>query len=518
MQAVLSREQMRAFDRLAIDECRVPGIVLMENAGRGAAELIHRRRHFGALARICVVCGPGNNGGDGYVVARRLKTLGREVLVLSAVPLAQLQGDAAVNAQAWRGIGGEVEELDGEAMTTRIATLSKEPLILVDALLGTGLDREVRDDYRRVIDAINQAPAHRVALDLPSGLDANTGKILGSVVRADMTITFAHPKLGLLTTTGSTACGTLRVVDIGVPGALWKRVGRSADWPSAADIHSLLPGRPRDANKVRSGRVAVVGGSPGMVGAALLAAHGALRAGAGLVTIASHPEAISSIEGRLFEAMTYRISPNDVAASLNSLLENQTSVLVGPGLGLDECASQIVDHIALAWPGTVVLDADALTYFRGQPQRLQNASGPRVLTPHSGELARLMGTSTESIENDRFGAVRQAVQSTGAVVVLKGPCTLIAAPNETPRLVANGPRTLATGGAGDVLGGIIAALACQLRAFDAATVGAWLHGAAATDWSASAGNPDRGLLAHEIADRLPVQIAALTRGHAKLTD
>ncbi len=518
MRVVLSREQMQAFDRRAIVDCLVPGVVLMENAGRHATEAVVRAMEASGATRACVVCGPGNNGGDGYVVARHLKVAGRNVTVISLVPLPKLTGDARLNAEAWCGIGGAIEQLDGRSAAERLRELCAEPFVLVDGLLGTGLDREVREDYRMVIESINGARAHRIALDMPSGLHANTGEVMGAAVRADTTVTFGHPKLGLLTTQGLVHAGTIQIVDIGVPGQLWQHVGKSADWVTQGDVAALLPARPRDEHKVSAGRVAVVAGSPGKVGAALLAARAVLRAGAGLVTIASHADAMPALEGHLPEAMTWRIDAQNVRESLESLLSGQGAALVGPGLGLDERAAAIVAFLALHWPGPVTLDADAITLLARDPAALRKAAGPRILTPHSGELARLLGASSSDVERNRFDAIRQAVELTGSVVLLKGPATLIGAPGQTQRIVTSGSSVLATGGAGDVLGGMVAAFSTKLGAFDAATVGSWLHGRAAATWAQARSSPDRGLLAHELADHVPIAIASLTAEPTPLTD
>ncbi len=511
MTAVLSREQMRAFDRLIIQEYGVSGLVLMENAGRNAAQIVMAAMQESGARAVCIVCGGGNNGGDGFVVARHLSTAGVRVSTIGLVPIERLAGDARCNAEAWVALGGTLEPSPGIAAAPRIAAACERPTVLVDAVFGTGLDREVGGDFRSAIEAMNRADAPRVSLDIPSGLDANTGRVLGCAVQATATVTFGHPKLGLLTSTGWAHAGALHIVDLGVPTALWARVGKSAEWVTASAVSALIPRRPVGEHKVSAGRVAVIAGSPGKVGAALLAARGALRAGAGLVTIASHPEAVPALEGRLEEAMTWRIDPKAVEDSLDALMGAQDSVLVGPGLGRDQRASTIVNHVALNWRGTATLDADAVSHFQERPERLREAAGPRILTPHSGELARLLSVSSQDIEQDRFAAVARAVDLTAATVLLKGPCTIIGTPGLAPQVVTTGHEALATGGTGDVLGGIVAAFAAKLPPLEAATVGTWLHGQAARAWTRAAADADRGMLAHEVADNLPGAIAAVTR-------
>ena len=263
------------------------------------------------------------------------------------------------------------------------------------------------------------------------------------------------------------------------------------------------------SHKGSSGRVLVVAGSSGKVGAALLCAHGALRAGAGLVTIAASPAAANALEQRVLEAMTARIDPDALESSLGALLERTDVVAIGPGLGLDDVALRTVSRVVLEWPGTIVADADAITHFKGRANVLASAKGRLVLTPHPGEMARLLGISTSDVEADRFGAVATAVERTRATVLLKGSATLVGSPGQ--RIVVNptGHAVLATGGTGDVLTGIIAALATGAEPFRAALAGAFAHGAAAA-LAASSRGVDRGVLAHEIADEVPRALAALS--------
>ena len=513
MKPILSREQIRELDRLAIEESKVPSLVLMENAGRGAAELIRTELLQDQSVQtkdLVIVCGAGNNGGDGFVVARRLRNAGFSVLVFLAGSASKLKGDARANHDAWVGLGGGVSELSGATALIEFERVLASARVVVDALLGTGLDREVKGEMRSLIELINGASGRRVALDVPSGLDANTGAVLGVCVRADLTVTFAHPKLGLLTTTGAERAGRLLVVDIGVPDELSARVGHSAELIESSDVAATIAPRPLSAHKASAGRVVVVAGSPGKTGAALLVARGALRTGAGLVTIATSPEAADALDRRVLEEMTARLDPSRLEESLERALEGASAVAVGPGIGLDPGARRIVDHVVLGWDGAKIVDADALTHFAGRASDLKHARGRLLLTPHPGEMARLLATTAVDVERDRFTALRRAVDLTGAVVLLKGPRTLIGAPEAVTRVNASGTPALATGGSGDVLSGICAALACWAPLLTAATSGAHLHGLAAERWAARTG-ADRGLLAHEIADELPGSFAALVQ-------
>lgn len=509
---VLSRDQIRALDACAADECHVPGTILMENAGRGAAEAIERLlEQSGVRGHVLVLCGPGNNGGDGFVVARRLVVRGHRVRVVLTAQAERLKGDARTNHDAWTGLGGAVTEIPSDAELARLDGELDGAAVVVDALLGTGLDRDVEGRLRTIIERINATDVLRVALDIPSGLHADTGKVLGVAVRAHATITFAHLKLGLLASTGAEHAGHVEVADIGVPASLANRVGHAATVVEAEDVARAIGPRPLATHKGSAGRVIAVAGSAGKTGAALLVARGALRAGAGLVSICTSPEAADSLDRRVLEEMTLRIDPARVEASLDEHLDGAAAVAIGPGVGLDERARQVVDHVVLDWDGVKVVDADALTHFGGRAAELAKAAGRLILTPHPGEMGRLLGKSAAQVEADRFGALARAVELTQAVVLLKGAHTLIGAPGELAVVNSSGTPALATAGAGDVLGGITLALACTLAPHQAAWCAAWVHGAAAEAWADETGS-DRGLLAHEVADRVPGVLAGLASG------
>jgi ADP-dependent NAD(P)H-hydrate dehydratase / NAD(P)H-hydrate epimerase len=499
MKPVLTRAEVRELDRRATSEASVPSLELMENAGHGATELLLAR--YPEARRIVVVCGLGNNGGDGFVVARLLKTQGREARVLLVGDGERLRGDALENSRAWVDAGGSLTNIDERSLATLKQALAEAELV-VDALFGTGLDRELSGLSRDVVLAINAAHKPTVALDLPSGLDADTGVALGVAVRASVTVTFARAKRGLLTPSGADHAGEISVVPIGIPPEIEARVGHGSAELEPADVAAAIPTRGTLSHKGSSGRVLVLAGSPGKIGAALLVAHGALRAGAGLVTLAAEPGTASAFEQRVLEAMTTRLDPNAPERSLDPLLERTNVVALGPGLGLDAFARRVVDHVVLGWPGLAVVDADALTLFSDRSDTLVKAPGKLVLTPHPGELARLLGCTTEDIEADRYGSVLRAVERTGRVVLLKGASTLIAGPGERIAVNPTGNGLLATGGAGDVLAGVVSALLVGSEPYRAACAGAYLHGAAA-GILATERAVDRGVLAHEVADAVP---------------
>jgi NAD(P)H-hydrate epimerase len=515
MLPVLSAQQMRAFDRHASDVLGVPSLELMENAGRGAAEgilrLLSPKSEAAASSdptpRVVVVAGAGNNGGDGFVVARRLAGPNVRVETFLALPTSQLSGDALTNYDALIEAGATVTQLTDDTAPL-VAALAKAHWI-VDALFGTGLARDITGFLAEVVAAINDAPGRRVALDLPSGLHADSGRVLGCCVRAEHTFTFAHPKLGLCTPRGSAYAGQVEVCDIVEPKDPCA-TGISAELVQAADVARLLVPRQSTLHKSSAGRALIVAGSPGKLGAALLSAHGAQRAGAGLVTIATSPATADALDHRVLEVMTARIDPGSPEVTLQKLLAPCNAAVVGPGLGLDSAARRVVDAVVFGYDGPKVVDADAISHFAGRGAELARAKGV-VLTPHAGELGRLLGVSHEEVEDDRFAAVARAVELTGAVVLLKGRFSIVGAPGHLPALNPTGGPALATGGSGDVLSGIIAAFACELALHEATFVGAYVHGAAADAWAKSH-RADRGLLAHEIADRLPSTLGALRHG------
>ena len=506
MRPVLTREQMRAYDRHAIEVCHVPGLILMENAGRGAVDVIGRIRPLPGLP-VVVVCGSGNNGGDGFVVARHLLARGARPHVFLAGASEQVTGDARINHDAYIDLGGTFTPMPSEDGLPALSAALGQAHLVVDALFGTGLARPVLGFLARVIDAINGAPGVRVSLDLPSGLDADTGAPLGVGVRAHHTVTFGHLKVGLFTPEGARLAGEVHAVDLGVPDRLVEHTGQFGEVVDAEDLRRWLVVRETTLHKHQAGGVLVLAGSPGKTGAAVLAARAALRAGAGLCTLATWPESLAAVAGQLPEAMTAAIDLERIAGSLSELLARQRVAVVGPGLGLDGRARIAVEHVVLGWDGIKIVDADALAPFAGRPEALAKARGQLVLTPHSGEIGRLLGVSAAEVERDRFGAARAVATRARCTVLLKGARTLVAT-SDTMKVNPTGNPALAVAGSGDTLSGILGALACSLPPERAAAAGAFLHGLAADRWRARTGS-DRGLLASEIAEEIPALLGEL---------
>ena len=526
MTVVLSRDQIRAYDRYAIEHCGVPGLVLMENAGRGASELIagwlaagpgprpehscavsHRRR--AAAAPVLILCGRGNNGGDGFVVGRHLRARGVEVSVVLLGAVEQVGGDARQNLDAYRGVGGALVTLgDGADDLHRLRDAVAHAGLVVDGLFGTGLDRPIGGRAAEVIAIVNQAAAPVVALDIPSGIDADTGRVLGSAVRAADTITFARPKVGMLCGPGADHAGRLHVVGLGLPDeAVVAAVGHVAQIVDQAAVRRALGRRAPSSHKYTAGTVLVVAGRPGKIGSALLCARAALRTGAGLVTIGTWPAAADALDLQVEEVMTARIDPGRLEETLREALAKRDAVAIGPGLGLDEPARQLCERVVLGFAGPAVVDADAITHFAGRAESLRAAAGPRVLTPHAGELARLLGITAAEIDADRLGSARRAAAAAGHTVVLKGRNSIVAAPDGRAFVCTRGSAVLATGGSGDVLTGMIGALLCCAPSPpEAALGGVYLHGLAAELWCEQH-QADRGLVASDLTALLPDAMA-----------
>jgi NAD(P)H-hydrate epimerase len=399
-------------------------------------------------------------------------------------------------------VGGLVRDLPVGGSLSELAEAVGEANVLVDAIFGTGLDRPIEGPFMDIIHLMNRATAPRFAVDIPSGLDADTGATLGAAIEARVTVTFSHQKLGLLTPNGALHAGRVHVVDIGVPSTLVGQIGSSGLLLEATDAGRWLGRRPPGAHKNSAGHVLVLAGSAGKVGAPQLVAHGALRAGAGLATIATWPEAAVAIEGKILEAMTDRIDRNSIGASLDAILQGKQAVVMGSGLGLEDDARTAVEYVLATWRGPTVVDADALSMFAGRPSSFMAAKNA-ILTPHPGEAGRLLNKSAAQVEGDRFRCARELVAASGAVVVLKGAHTIVAAPDARLAVSPVACPALGTAGSGDLLGGVIGALACTMPAFEAACAGVMLHGLAGEAWSEAHGGADRGLLASEIGDLMP---------------
>jgi len=482
-QALYRAEQVRALDRAAIQTHGIPGIELMNRAGHAAYELLRAR--WPLSERLTVLAGLGNNGGDGYVIARLARADGLVVRVLQLGDLGRVGGDAALALAAYRDCGGAIEPFAG---------LPEGSGVVIDALFGTGLDRPVTGPWAAAIDAVNAAGAPVLAIDIPSGLHSDTGAVLGVAVRACATISFIGLKQGLFTGAGPEHCGCVHFSDLGVPALVYDAeppAARRIDW--VQESGRLRP-RQRGAHKGDFGHVLVIAGAPGMSGAARLAGEAALRAGAGLVTVATHPDHAALLNLGRPELM---VSAVGEPAALETLLARATVIAIGPGLGRGPWGRALWETVRDSGKPLVV-DADALNLLAESP-----APNPAwVLTPHPGEAGRLLGCSTAQIGQDRFRAAQEIARRYGGLVVLKGAGTLIQGQDgkAPPAVCTDGNPGMATAGAGDVLTGVIAALlgqrdALRLDPRQAACLGVCLHGAAG---DRAARDGERGLIAGDI--------------------
>jgi len=496
---LLSRAEARALDEDASSRLGLASSLLMENAGRGAFEIL--RAEFAAdLARVAVIGGPGQNGGDGFVIARHLWNSGVCPRVVLIGDPARLRGDALANFRVLERLGIPCASVPGDDLSMLVSALAHASLV-IDALFGTGLDRPLSGAYAAAIERINAAAAKVVALDLPSGVDADSGAVLGAAVRADLTIAFAAHKRGLHQHPGAALAGEVRCASIGVPPPF----DAAFALIEASDVAGWVPERAPDAHKGQAGHVLVVAGAPGRTGAALLCGLGALRAGAGLATLAARGQARAALDAKVVELMTAELSleAEPAIAQVLELCQEKQAAVLGPGLGLDPAGRTLARRLALALPVPAVLDADALTALGEDCTELNGAAAARVLTPHPGEAARLLGISSASVQADRYGSALRLAQRSGCVVVLKGARTIVAEPGGRMRVCPRGTPAMAVGGTGDVLAGALAALLAQVEPFDAAAAAVYLHGVAGE----LAAEGDRGLLASELAHALPRALA-----------
>jgi hydroxyethylthiazole kinase-like uncharacterized protein yjeF len=504
--------EMRALDRWTIEH-GTPGRTLMERAGAGAARVLRERlRH--PRGPVVVVCGRGNNGGDGFVVARHLRRARVPVDVWLAARPDEVEGDAAEMLARWRRVRGTVHSLASSDDVAALCRRLERSAAVVDALFGTGLNAPVRGVAADTIEAINRCGAPVLAVDIASGLSADTGTALGTAVRATVTATFGLPKVGQLIHPGVEHTGLLAVVDIGIPAEALAAVGPRVSLLERHEVGALLRPRPRDAHKGDFGHVLVIAGSRGKTGAALLATGGAARAGAGLTTLAVAASLQAILEGRVREAMTAALpDTGDGAAALadggavDALLGGRAAVVCGPGLGRADETRALVAHVVRRCGAPLVLDADGLNAVAGTSV-LRERPAATVLTPHPGEMARLLGTDTARVQGDRLGAARELARRDRVVVVLKGARTIVADPDGGASISPTGNPGMASGGTGDVLAGVVGGLLAQgLAPFDAAVLGVFAHGLAGDEVAARQG--ELGLLAGDLIPELPVVLSAL---------
>ncbi|HVT16271.1 MAG TPA: NAD(P)H-hydrate dehydratase [Thermoanaerobaculia bacterium] len=510
---ILTAEAMRAVDRAAIEGLGIPSLVLMENAAIGVADAIGQA--FPAADSAAIFCGPGNNGGDGLALARQLAARGYAVQLYLVGGGRQPAGDAAVQLEICRRLGLPIREVAAESEVAAALAEARDYDLLVDALFGTGLARPLAGLFAAIAGGLNDLPLPRIAVDLPSGLGGSSAEPLGPHVRADLTVTFAAPKIAHVFPPAAAAVGELVVTDLGFPPRLIEEAEGDLHLLVGEELSGLLPPRPAGAHKGDFGHLLIVAGSTGKAGAAVLACRAAVRAGAGLVTAAVPEPVLAIVNLGSIESMTLPL-PAGAAGQLAGaaparVLEaavGKSALAVGPGLGQEPEAAAAIRELVLGAGLPLVLDADGLNAFAGRAGELAGRQAPTILTPHPGELGRLLGCSAREVQADRPAAARRAAAETGAIVVLKGNLTLIAVPGGPLWVNPTGNSGMATGGTGDVLTGILGGLLAQrLEPADAACLAVYLHGLAGDRALARLGG--HGLAAGDLIEALPAALAEL---------
>ena len=512
--------EMQSLDRETIENAGVPGEVLMESAGRAlirpVLEMRAESRRF--LGPIRAFCGAGNNGGDGFVLARHLWAEGIPVEAVLIGDAARLPRDAAANWKRVAKLGVPRRIVDPGDDEFDWTGLLAETSVAVDALFGTGLQREIEGGFAHFIQSLETARSQGLrvlSVDIPSGVSALSGRVLGIAVRADRTVTISLPKVGLALEPGRSHAGRVDVARIGIVDPDPARLPRVELWNARA-VEPLFPRRERAGHKGRFGHVLIAAGSRGMMGAAALCSRASLRAGAGLVTLA-HPGGLGAeVAGRLSESMTADVAATAGGAfarsaekAIEELAAARDVLAIGPGIGRDGETIDLVRRLVVSIDRPLVVDADGLFALVGQLELLHERAAPTILTPHPGEAARLLETDAAHLNSDRVDAARRLAEKSRSIVLLKGAGSVVANPEGRAVVVPTGGPVLATGGTGDVLTGIVAALlACGRSSFDAAVLAAWWHGATADRLDPTGSG--FGVLASEIADGLPACAAAIS--------
>lgn len=487
---LVTAEEMRAFDASAIKEYGIPGVVLMENAGRSTFQILEKRLHGTVQGlKVSVVAGPGNNGGDGYVVARYLINHGAQVKTFLLSSRDKIKGDALINLQILEKMTPHVAHVADLDVLGRAAIDWRDSDVVVDAILGTGLNAEVRSPYREAILEINKSPGLKISVDIPSGLDSDSGRALGVAVRADLTAVYGFQKLGMALHPGAQLCGKITRVDISIPiGSVEARPPKAVLY-DRADIAAYLRARSDpEGHKGAFGHVLIVGGSPGKTGAPAMAARAATRIGAGLVTVGIPASLNPILEMKLTEEMTEPLPETAVPGFLGtmasdrilSLAFNKGCLVLGPGLSTHEGISELVATVLNSHEGWMVIDADGLNALAENMSVLKHTKASVVLTPHPGEMSRLMGKTTSEVQRDRVSLARELASEYGVWTILKGARTITASPDGKIFVNTTGNPWMASGGQGDVLSGLLGGLLAQgIPPDQALPLGVYVHGLAA---------------------------------------
>jgi ADP-dependent NAD(P)H-hydrate dehydratase / NAD(P)H-hydrate epimerase len=498
---ILTAQQMQSIDRRATERFAIPPLLLMENAALAVVDALFE--HYRDCERVAIVCGTGANGGDGFAVARHLENRGVVPSIVLVGDRGRIAGDAETNLRICERLALQIYDVTDEESLDMALLHAADADVVVDALFGTGLNRAPEGIYEEVIRSINELAIPIVAVDLPSGMNASSAEPFEPCVRAAVTVTFAAPKVCHVFDPAASLCGEVIVADISIPVAAVEDEGVSLALITPADVRPHFAPRLAQTHKGTYGHVGIVGGSPGRSGAAVLAARGAIRAGAGLVTVLTDRETAAQVHAHSIESMT---ESEDPTRTIKDVL------LLGPGLSDNEESYEHIRALNERVKIPIVIDASGLNAFAGRAAEINPHGRARVITPHPGELARLIGGDAKSINAARIDAVREAARAANCVAVLKGHQTLVADPDGYVRVNPTGNPGMASGGMGDVLGGIIAALiARRADPFDAACAAVYLHGFAGDLLRDEMG--DTGLAANDLAEKLPHAIKALRLPH-----
>ena len=516
---LLTAAEMRRMDEMTIENFGLPGRVLMENAGRGATRVILEKFPDIYAEDVTVVAGRGNNGGDGFVIARYLAQAGVNVQVYLLAERRKVRGDALANLEMLSALDIEVVEVPDETAFARIKAEMGRNSLWVDAILGTGLSDEVKGLFKAVINYINNHPAPVFAVDIPSGLSSETGNPMGAGIKADVTATFAFAKIGHLLMPGATLTGRLHIIDIGIPPYVVEHVAPRQHLSRAGEIRASMKARPAQSHKGTTGHLLAAAGSPGKTGAAVMTAMAAMRCGAGLVTVCVPERINTAVECQACEAMTHPIPDsgtgiltNAAANDILALLEDKRCLALGPGIGTDGKTIRLVENLVKKSPVPVVLDADGLNCIAGNPAKaLKGRKADVVLTPHPGEMARLTGLTTEDIQKDRVGTARSFAETHGVYIVLKGARTIMAMPDGRVQVNPTGNPGMASGGMGDVLTGMIAGFITQgYNIRSSLRIAVYIHGAAADTLHRQ--QAYYGYLASDVMNMIPETIKSVMDG------
>ena len=504
---LLTPQQMKAIDKTATDTLGIPGIVLMENA---AIQVVVKASTFlkdKNDANITVVAGSGNNGGDAFAVTRHLLAMGYSVSVFSMSEIDRLAGDALTNALILKNLGLDIPIISDEAVLERLMNSCQQSDLVIDGLLGTGLNRDVEGIWERVIEIINQHAPTILSIDIASGVDGLTGKIRRNCIKADATVTFFLPKIGMVQYPGASWMGELTVADIGIPYALVEDI-HTPELMEKEEIKELLPIRPDDGHKGTFGKILIIAGSNGMTGAAYLSATSAYRTGSGLVKLAIPKSCAEPLSILIPEAVLTQMPEKEGhscicdRALLKSLVEDADAVLVGSGLSCNEDTLELIKALIEICEKPMVFDADGLNLLAKEKSLLDNLRGEAIITPHPAEMARLAGMETSEIQKDRVAIAQHFADEYGLTVVLKGAGTVIATNDGRTAINSTGNDGMATAGAGDVLAGMVTSLLGQgLSPYEAAVAGVYIHGLAGDFAAREKGRTS--LMASDIVANIP---------------